>query len=225
MAHPPYLRPHAFPTSPAQPAPSNPPAQPAPTGLLRRRRPFHQLRRASRTGAVPPRSRPAPQLRVPRCGARVSRGAEIDPDFAMAFWGEAMTKNHPVWMEQDLGAARRILERLGSSPAARIASGKTERERAYLRAVETLYGAGDKRARDIAYVEAMRRAACRGGGRSGDAGGVRAAVRRQAGRRTARRRAARAGKKGGSEDRPTQSALERAPNRAASITGLARAQR
>ena len=89
--------------------------------------------------------------------ARAFRAAqEIDPGFAMAFWGEAMTRNHPVWMEQDLGAARRILERLGPSPAARIASGKTERERAYLGAVETLYGAGDKRARDLAYLDAMR---------------------------------------------------------------------
>ena len=79
------------------------------------------------------------------------------PGFGMAFWCEAMTKNHPVWMEQDLGAARRILERLGPSPATRIASGKTERERAYLGAIETLYGAGDKRSRDRAYLEDMRR--------------------------------------------------------------------
>jgi hypothetical protein len=90
--------------------------------------------------------------------ARAFREAQgVDPGFAMAFWGEAMTKNHPVWMEQDLGAARRILERLGPSPAARVASAKTERERAYVRAVETLYGPGDKRARDLAYLEEMRR--------------------------------------------------------------------
>ena len=74
----------------------------------------------------------------------------------MAYWGEAMTKNHPVWMEQDLGGASRILERLGSSPAARIAKGTTARERAYLRAIETLYGAGDKAARDLEYLEQMR---------------------------------------------------------------------
>ena len=90
--------------------------------------------------------------------ARAFRDAQqADPEFAMAFWGEAMTKNHPVWMEQDLGAARRILERLGPASAVRVAKGRTERERAYLRAVETLYGAGDKRARDLAYLEEMRR--------------------------------------------------------------------
>ena len=90
--------------------------------------------------------------------ARAFRDAQhADPEFAMAYWGEAMTKNHPVWMEQDLGGARRILERLGPTSTARVAKGRTERERAYLRAVDTLYGAGDKSARDLAYLEEMRR--------------------------------------------------------------------
>ena len=90
--------------------------------------------------------------------ARAFRDAQqADPSFAMAFWGEAMTKNHPVWMEQDLGGARRILGRLGSTSPARIAKGGTERERDYLTALETLYGSGDKPARDHAYLEAMTR--------------------------------------------------------------------
>ena len=25
----------------------------------------------------------------------------IDPDFALAYWGEAMTHNHPLWRRQD----------------------------------------------------------------------------------------------------------------------------
>jgi tetratricopeptide (TPR) repeat protein len=82
---------------------------------------------------------------------------QSDPDFAMAYWGEAMTRNHPVWMEQDLGGARRILARLGPTPAARAAKGRTDRERSYLRAIETLYGSGDKKARDLAYLDEMRR--------------------------------------------------------------------
>jgi len=82
---------------------------------------------------------------------------QADPGFAMAYWGEAMTKNHPVWMEQDLGGARRILQRLGSSSAERLSKAKTERERAYLHSIEMLYGVGDKEARDIAYLEEMRR--------------------------------------------------------------------
>jgi tetratricopeptide (TPR) repeat protein len=90
--------------------------------------------------------------------ARAFREAQqIDPQFAMAYWGEAMTKNHPVWMEQDLGGARRILERLGTSSAGRVAKGGTPREQAYLTAAEALYGPGDKVARDLAYLEEMRR--------------------------------------------------------------------
>jgi len=90
--------------------------------------------------------------------ARAFREAQtIDPGFAMAYWGEAMTKNHPVWMEQDLGGARRVLERLGSNATERVAKAKTEGERGYLRAIDVLYGAGDKRARDRAYLVEMRR--------------------------------------------------------------------
>lgn len=79
-----------------------------------------------------------------------------DPSFAMAYWGEAMTDNHPVWAEVDLDAGRAVLERLGATPAERAAKAPTERERAYLAAVETLYfGAGDKVERDRAYSLAM----------------------------------------------------------------------
>lgn len=78
-----------------------------------------------------------------------------DPGFAMAYWGEAMTFNHPVWMEQDPVAARAVLARLGADPAQRRARARTERERLYLDAVETLYGEGDKPERDLAYSQRM----------------------------------------------------------------------
>jgi len=64
----------------------------------------------------------------------------IDQGFAMAYWGEAMTKNHPIWMEQDTAAGRAILKRLGPTSQARLARAPTEREKDYLRAVEVLYG-------------------------------------------------------------------------------------
>jgi len=79
----------------------------------------------------------------------------IDPDFAMAWWGEAMTYNHPVWFLQDPDAARAVLGRLGTTPEARLAKAKTERERDYLRAVEVLYGSGTKEERDFRYSDAM----------------------------------------------------------------------
>jgi hypothetical protein len=109
-----------------------------------------------------------------------------DPDFAMAYWGEAMTYNHPLWHQQDRQAALAALKKLSAraalkklaeraalnKPAARAASAKpapaaearrakapTAREQAWLAAVETLYGEGDKAARDRRYAAAMERLA------------------------------------------------------------------
>jgi tetratricopeptide (TPR) repeat protein len=83
----------------------------------------------------------------------------LEPDFAMAAWGEAMTYNHPLWMREDLEAARAVLETLGPDAATRRAKAGTERERAYLDAVGILFGEGEKLERDIAYSEAMGRLA------------------------------------------------------------------
>jgi tetratricopeptide (TPR) repeat protein len=75
---------------------------------------------------------------------------QIEPDFAMAYWGEAMAHNHPVWGDpQETEAAREVLARL---PAP---LNVTPRERAYLDAVRALYGPGEKSARDRAYAAAM----------------------------------------------------------------------
>jgi tetratricopeptide (TPR) repeat protein len=81
----------------------------------------------------------------------------IDPSFAIAYWGEAMTHNHGIWHEQDLPAAREVLSRLGASPAARQAKAPTEREKQYLGSVEILFGEGSKEERDQKYVAAMAR--------------------------------------------------------------------
>lgn len=83
------------------------------------------------------------------------KAQERDPGFAMAYWGEAMTYTHPIWMEQDLAAARAVLTRLAPTPATRLAKAATDREKDYLRAIEILYGDGDKESRDIAYASAM----------------------------------------------------------------------
>jgi tetratricopeptide (TPR) repeat protein len=88
--------------------------------------------------------------------ARAFRSAqEIDPEFVMAYWGEAMTYNHPVWMEQDANAARQVLSRLATTREARLARAPTAREREWLAAIEVLYGDGSKDTRDDAYAEAM----------------------------------------------------------------------
>jgi tetratricopeptide (TPR) repeat protein len=78
-----------------------------------------------------------------------------DPDFALAYWGEAMTCNHPLWQQQDRDKALEALGRLADTPAARAGKAPTDRERQYLAAVETLYGEGSKADRDAAYMRAM----------------------------------------------------------------------
>jgi tetratricopeptide (TPR) repeat protein len=82
---------------------------------------------------------------------------KIEPNFAMAYWGEAMTHNHPLWMQVNVEKARAVLNRLAPTPEARLAKAPTGREKGYLGTIETLYGEGDKKARDLAYAEAMRR--------------------------------------------------------------------
>ena len=76
---------------------------------------------------------------------------KVEPDFAMGYWGEAMTYNHPLWSEQDLAAARVVLAKIKENPKL------TARERAYIAAVRVLYGEGDKHARDVAYSAAMEK--------------------------------------------------------------------
>ena len=80
----------------------------------------------------------------------------LDSVYAMAYWGEAMTANHPLWGEQNLKEGRAILYRLAPNPDMRLAKARTKREQGYLKAVEALYGRGDKQARDEAYRKAMR---------------------------------------------------------------------
>src|SRR5512144_1423726 len=71
--------------------------------------------------------------------AAFQRAQAKDPGFAMAYWGEAMTFNHPIWMQQDLKAARAVLNKLAPSAAERKAKAKTDREKEYLDAIEVLY--------------------------------------------------------------------------------------
>ncbi len=79
----------------------------------------------------------------------------IDPDFALAYWGEAMTYTHPVWNQKDAAAAMGALARYAPTPEARAAKAPTERERAYLSAVDVLYGHGKKVALDTLYSTEM----------------------------------------------------------------------
>jgi tetratricopeptide (TPR) repeat protein len=80
---------------------------------------------------------------------------DADPGFALAYWGEAMAWNYPLWYQQFRDEALEALGRLASSPEDRQAMAPTERERTWLAAVETLYGEGEKNDRDDRYERAM----------------------------------------------------------------------
>ncbi len=86
---------------------------------------------------------------------------KVEPDFALAYWGEALSHNHPLQPARDLETPRKVLARLGSSPAERAAKAPTPREAGLLAAVEILYGEGDDAKRAFAYAEAMGRLAAR----------------------------------------------------------------
>lgn len=80
---------------------------------------------------------------------------KADPSFAMAYWGEALAFNQPLWFQEESEKARAALRKLGATAAERQSKAKTPREQAYLAAVEALWGEGDKRSRDLRYSEAM----------------------------------------------------------------------
>ena len=81
--------------------------------------------------------------------AAFREATKIQPDFLMGYWGEAMTYNHPMWEEEDVQAARKVLAGIPKNIKA------TPREHAYVNAVRTLYGEGSKAERDRAYSSAM----------------------------------------------------------------------
>jgi tetratricopeptide (TPR) repeat protein len=86
------------------------------------------------------------------------RAQKADPAFALAYWGEAMSHNHPLWAQQDVDAAKQALDRLAPTHEARLAKAKLPKEKALLEAMQVLYfSPGDKLARDTAYSEAMAR--------------------------------------------------------------------
>ena len=83
------------------------------------------------------------------------RAQQIDPGFAMAHWGEAMTYHQTLWHNEDVAAGRQVLSRLAPTAAARAASAGTDRERGFLAAAEALFGPGDLAARRTAHARAM----------------------------------------------------------------------
>jgi tetratricopeptide (TPR) repeat protein len=87
--------------------------------------------------------------------AAFQKAQQLQPDFAMAYWGEAMTHNHPIWNEREQTQAIAALKKLAPTPEARLQKAPTEKEKDFIRAVDILFQDGEKKERDLAYAEAM----------------------------------------------------------------------
>ena len=84
------------------------------------------------------------------------KAESIDPNFAMAYWGEAMSYNDAVHFQQNTEAGRAALNKLAPTEEGRLEKCGAEREREYMRAVDILYNAaGSKNERDFKYSDAM----------------------------------------------------------------------
>ena len=67
----------------------------------------------------------------------------LDPDFALAYWGESLCYNHPLIRERDLETPKAVLNRLAPTLAERLAKAGTDREQGFVLAVDALFfGAG-----------------------------------------------------------------------------------
>ena len=80
------------------------------------------------------------------------KARSIDPEMVMAYWGEAMTQNHPLWSRVNLDDARQVLNELAESQEERSFKAKTDLEKDFLQAIELLFGEGEKLERDDAYA-------------------------------------------------------------------------
>lgn len=92
----------------------------------------------------------------PDARASFQEALAIDPDFGMAYWGEALTWEHTFWRRYDLEQSRAVLQRLGPTPEARAARMQTQREKDYLASIEILFGEGAQDERNLAYSEALK---------------------------------------------------------------------
>jgi len=79
-----------------------------------------------------------------------------DSTCVMAYWGEAMTYNHPLWRQQDYDLGLAALGKLADSPAARNEIAQTDLEKDFLQSMEIMYGPdGAKKDRDSMYSQQL----------------------------------------------------------------------
>jgi tetratricopeptide (TPR) repeat protein len=83
------------------------------------------------------------------------RAQEEDASMAMAYWGEAMTYNHPLWRQLNNVGGREVLAKLGATPEERMKKVATPFEKDLFQGAEILFGEGSKPEKDVAYRDHM----------------------------------------------------------------------
>jgi len=92
----------------------------------------------------------------PEARDHFQRAQQLNPKFAMAYWGEAMTYDHPLWEQHDQQSGAKVLQQLDQQ----VENGSvkwSEREKKYVAAVRTLYNDNlDMDERRDKYSQAMK---------------------------------------------------------------------
>ncbi len=83
------------------------------------------------------------------------KAQELDPDFALAYWGETFTYQHPFFGPVDERPGQALMK-LGATSEERLAKAPTEREKGFLKAAEAYAMApGGMPERRLAWMRAM----------------------------------------------------------------------
>lgn len=80
------------------------------------------------------------------------KSQQADPSCGMAYWGELMAYNHPLFNRELTRLAHQTIQRMGATKEARQRLFKTEMERDMHTSVELLFGPGTKSERNAAYI-------------------------------------------------------------------------
>jgi len=80
----------------------------------------------------------------------------LDPNLVMAYWGEAMCYNHPLWFQQDYEKGKGALFKLGVKADERLSKAKTDVEKGLISSIDKLYEEGENyETRNENYEQAM----------------------------------------------------------------------
>ncbi len=83
---------------------------------------------------------------------------DVDPEMVMAYWGEVMTYNQPLWRVQKHEEGKLTLAKIAATPEERQAKATTALEKDLLAAVEILFrDEGEKKERDKQYNAFMEK--------------------------------------------------------------------